>query len=89
MTKDLMVKEGYDLTKEVIRMEFDRIYAKAMASLAQSNDTAAKNYLNVAAGKLSGLLPLTGGEERESVQTWILDIGGQLGKGERKRCRLR
>ena len=49
MTKDFMVKEEYDLTKEAIRMEFDRIYAKAMASLAQGNDMAAKNYLNAAA----------------------------------------
>ena len=68
------------MTKEAIRMEFDRIYAKAMASLAQGNDTAAKNYLTAAAGKLSALLSLTEGEERESVQTWLLDIGGQIEK---------
>ena len=78
--KDFMVKEEYGLTKEAIRMEFDRIYAKAMASLAQGNDTAAKNYLNAAAGKLSGILPLTEGEERDAVQAWILDIGGQIEK---------
>ena len=68
------------MTKEAIRMEFDRIYAKAMASLAQGNDMAAKNYLNAAAGKLSGLLSLTEGEERNAVQEWILDIGGQIEK---------
>ena len=68
------------MTKEAIRMEFDRIYAKAMASLAQGNDIAAKNYLNAAAGKLSGLLSLTEGEERNAVQEWILDIGGQIEK---------
>ena len=78
--KDFMVKEEYDLTKEAIRMEFDRLYAKAMVSLAQGNDTAAKNYLNAAAGKLSGLLSLTEGEERNAVQEWILDIGGQIEK---------
>lgn len=68
------------MTKEAIRMEFDRIYAKAMASLAQGNDVAAKNYLNAAAGKLSGLLGLTEGEERDAVQEWLLDIGGQIEK---------
>ena len=68
------------MTKEAIRMEFDRIYAKAMASLAQGNDVAAKNYLNAAAGKLSGLLSLTEGEERDVVQEWLLDIGGQIEK---------
>jgi transitional endoplasmic reticulum ATPase len=75
-----MVKEEYDLTKEAIRMEFDRIYAKAMASLAQDNFTAAKNLLNLAAGKLSELLSKTEGEERAALQTWILDIGGQIEK---------
>ena len=68
------------MTKEAIRMEFDRIYAKAMASLAQGNDVAAKNYLNAAAGKLSGLLSRTEGEERDAVQEWLLDIGGQIEK---------
>ena len=68
------------MTKEAIRMEFDRIYAKAMASLAQGNDVAAKNYLNAAAGKLSGLLSRTEGEERDVVQEWLLDIGGQIEK---------
>ena len=68
------------MTKEAIRIEFDRLYAKAMASLAQGNDTAAKNYLNAAAGKLSGLLSLTEGEERDGVQAWLLDIGGQIEK---------
>ena len=68
------------MTKEAIRMEFDRIYAKAMASLAQGNDTAAKNYLTAAASKLSALLSKTEGEEREAVQAWILDIGGQIEK---------
>ena len=66
------------MTKEAIRMELDRIYAKAMASLAQGNDVAAKNYLNAAAGKLSGLLSRTEGEERDVVQEWLLDIGGQI-----------
>ena len=78
--KDLTVKGDNYLTKEAIRMEFDRLYAKAMASLAQGNDTAAKNYLNAAAGKLSSLLSLTEGEERDAVQEWILDIGGQIEK---------
>ena len=78
--KSLTVKEEYDLTKEAIRMEFDRIYAKAMASLAQGNDTAAKNYLTASASKLSSLLSKTEGEEREAVQAWILDIGGQIEK---------
>ena len=68
------------MTKEAIRMEFDRLYAKAMASLAQGNDIAAKNYLNAAAGKLSELLTHTTGEERAAVQTWLLDIGGQIDK---------
>ena len=68
------------MTKEAIRMEFDRLYAKAMASLAQGNDIAAKNYLNAAAGKLSELLTHTTGEERTAVQTWLLDIGGQIDK---------
>ena len=68
------------MTKEAIRMEFDRVYAKAMASLAQGNDTAAKNYLAAAAGKLSGLLSQTEGEEREAVQAWLLDIGAQIEK---------
>ena len=68
------------MTKEAIRMEFDRIYAKAMASIAQGNDVAAKNYLNAAAGKLSGLLSRTEGEERDAVQEWLLDIGGQIEK---------
>ena len=75
-----MVKEEYSLTKEAIRMEFDRIYAKAMASLAQGNDIAAKNYLTAAASKLSCLLSKTEGEEQEAVQAWILDIGGQIEK---------
>ena len=68
------------MTKETIKMEFDRIYAKAMASLAQGNDVAAKNYLNAAAGKLSSLLAQTEGEERDVVQDWLLDIGGQIEK---------
>ena len=68
------------MTKEAIRMEFDRLYAKAMASLAQGNDMAAKNYLTAAAGKLSSLLALTEGEERDAVQAWILDLGGQIEK---------
>lgn len=68
------------MTKEAIRMEFDRVYAKAMASMAQGNDTAAKNYLAAAAGKLSGLLSQTEGEEREAVQAWLLDIGAQIEK---------
>ena len=68
MTKDLTVKEDDGLTKEAIRMEFDRLYAKAMASLAQGNDMAAKNYLTAAAGKLSSILSLTEGEERDAVQ---------------------
>ena len=83
--KDLTVnqnngKEGRHLTKEAIRMEFDRVYAKAMASMAQGNDTAAKNYLAAAAGKLSSLLSQTEGEEREAVQAWLLDIGAQIEK---------
>jgi transitional endoplasmic reticulum ATPase len=61
-------------------MDFDRLYANAMASLAQGYDEAAKNYLNAAAGKLSSLLALSEGEEKASIQAWLLDIGGQLEK---------
>ena len=68
------------MTKEAIRIEFDRLYAKAVASLAQGNDLAAKNYLTAAAGKLSALLSKTEGEERDSIQTWLLDIGAQIEK---------
>ena len=68
------------MTKEAIRMEFDRLYAKAMASIAHGQDLAAKNYLTAAAGQLSKLLAKTEGEEQESVQNWILDIGAQIEK---------
>ena len=51
------------MTKEAIRMEFDRLYANAVASLARGNDIAAKSYFNAAATKLSSLLPLTEGED--------------------------
>ena len=78
--KDLTVKGEYDLTKEAIRIEFDWIYIKAMASFTQCNDNAAKDYLTVAASKLSSLLSKTEGEEREAVKTWILDIVGQIEK---------
>ena len=78
--KDLTVKGEYDLTKEAIRIEFDWIYIKAMASFAQCNDNAAKDYLTAVASTLSSLLSKTEGEEREAVKTWILDIVGQIEK---------
>ena len=68
------------MTKEAIRMDFDRLYANAMASLAQGHDEAAKNYLNAAAGKLTSLLALAENDERASIQAWLLDIGGQIEK---------
>ena len=68
------------MSKQAIRMEFDRLYAKAMASLAQGQYLATKNNLNAAANKLSSLLPLTEGEERDAVQAWLLDLGGQIEK---------
>ena len=68
------------MTKEAIRMEFDRLHAKAMSSLAQGQALAAKNYLTAAAGQLSKLLMQTEGEEQESVQSWILDLGAQIEK---------
>ena len=66
------------MTKEAIRMEFDRLYANAVASLARGNDIAAKSYFNAAATKLSSLLPLTEGEERDAIQAWLMDIGVQI-----------
>jgi hypothetical protein len=52
-----------------------------MASLAQGNDMAAKNYLDAAAGKLASMLAATEDEmERKALQTWLMDIGAQVEK---------
>lgn len=68
------------MTKETVRLEFDRLYAKAMSSLAQGQDVAARNYLNAAATKLSQMLSLSSEEERASIQAWLMDIGGEVEK---------
>lgn len=66
---------------KAIRLDFDRLYANAMASLAQGNDMAAKNYLDAAAGKLASMLAATEDEmERKALQTWLMDIGAQVEK---------
>ena len=68
------------MRKNAIKMEFDRLYASAVMKMAQGNDELARNYLRGAAGKLSSLLVLADEDEKEAIQTWLMDIGVELEK---------
>lgn len=70
------------MNRQAVRLDFDRLYANAMAYMAQDNDLVAKETLGKAAAKLSELIALTADEEKEALQQWLLDIGGQISKLE-------
>lgn len=56
------------MTKEEIKMQFERIYAKAKAILAQGKDTEAENTWGLHRSQ-------TDGEESDTIQEFLMDIG--------------